>query len=527
MLRRRPPITFRAGIALGAMCTLMFVALAAVADAVLDIPNPAYRLFEQISRVLPGAIVTSAIDFIVKAVHIAGASSTSEAAKEIERTMAIVLAVAIGGVLGAIVVWFVHRGRKPLLVGLATGAIAGSAYIVIAGLPAAMIVLSLVGFIAWGWLLGFSIGSMAEHEGVTAERRQVLVLIGVATAATCAAAFGVVRLVARGASRISRAVRPEDEAVLTSGSAASPPGETLAARFVPVPGTRPELTDNADFYRIDINLKPPSIDGASWRLPIEGLIAKPRVLTLMQLRSRPPVSQIITLECISNPVGGDLISTSRWTGVSLAELLAELEVTDAARAISFEAADGYHETCSLDEARDGRALLVYAMNGEPLPVEHGYPLRLYLPDRHGMKLPKWITRMEIVAEPRPGYWVERGWSATAIPHTTSVIDSVMTTGGGPHRMTSIGGIAYAGARGIQRVEVQIDDGPWQEAQLRAPALSPLTWVQWRLDIPYRAGKHAFRVRAFDGTGAPQETVERPPHPDGATGLHAKRAGSSD
>ncbi|HEX5062900.1 MAG TPA: molybdopterin-dependent oxidoreductase [Kofleriaceae bacterium] len=518
----RRPISYRAGIALGAMCTLMFVAVAAVAAALFGIPNPAYRLFELVSGALPGVVVTSAIDIVVKTVHSAGATSTAAAAKEIERAMAIALATGLGGVLGAVVVWFVRRGKHALLTSLVVGTVAGCVYVVIAGISAIMIVVSLAGFVAWGGVLGVSIRAMAEHAGVSAERRQVLVVIGVATAATCAVAFGLVRLLGRGGARISRMLRAEDEAALTSGPAASPSPESLTARFSPVDGTRAEITDNAHFYRIDINLKPPSIDGATWTLPIEGLVGKPRVLTLDELRRRPAVSQIITLECISNPVGGDLIGTSRWTGIRLADLLAELEVASTARALSFEAADGFHETCSLDDARDPRALLVYAMNGEPLTEVHGYPLRLYLPDRHGMKLPKWITRMELVADPRPGYWVERGWSAAAIPHTTSVIDAVTATGDGAERMMSIGGIAYAGARGIQRVEVQIDDGAWQDAQLRTPALSPLTWVQWRLDVPYRKGKHTIRVRATDGTGALQDTVVRPPHPDGATGIYTKR-----
>jgi hypothetical protein len=158
------------------------------------------------------------------------------------------------------------------------------------------------------------------------------------------------------------------------------------------------------------------------------------------------------------------------------------------------------------------------MNGAPLTAEHGFPLRLYIPNHHGMKLPKWIRRIEAVTTPRPGYWVERGWSRTAIPHTTSVIDTTRTTG----TRLAVGGIAYAGARGISRVEVQLDDGPWQPAQLRTPALSPLTWVQWRLDTEAAPGTHTIRVRAYDGTGAPQETAIAPPHPDGATGLHSKK-----
>jgi DMSO/TMAO reductase YedYZ molybdopterin-dependent catalytic subunit len=356
------------------------------------------------------------------------------------------------------------------------------------------------------------------------ERRHVLVAIGVVAGAATAVAVGVTRLLTRrhgGGPTLEPSL--EHEAAQTSGPAASPSVEQLAARIEPVPGTRPELTANADFYRVDINLTPPSVDASTWRLAIDGLVERPMQLTLDELRARPAVSQVITLECISNPIGGDLIGTSRWTGVRLADLLAELGVRRDAHALTFEAVDGFYESASIDDARDPRALLVYAMNGEPLPEAHGFPLRLYLPNRHGMKLPKWITRIDVAAEPRTGYWVERGWSAQAIPHTASVIDTVRASGEGAQRMMSIGGIAYAGARGIRKVEVQIDGGPWQPATLRTPALSPLTWVQWRLDVPYRAGRHTFRVRATDGTGALQETTVRPPHPDGATGLQSKKA----
>jgi hypothetical protein len=235
----------------------------------------------------------------------------------------------------------------------------------------------------------------------------------------------------------------------------------------------------------------------------------------------PAVSQAITLECISNLVAGDLIGTSLWTGVRLADVLARAGLRDDARAIHVTAADGFYESVPLADARDPRTLLVYAMNHEPLPFEHGFPLRIYIPDRHGMKLPKWITQLSVRDHDGPGYWVDRGWSATAIPHTTSVIDTVGSSMMlGEAQIVPIGGIAYAGARGISKVEVRVDDGPWQEAKLVAPPLSPLCWVLWRYDWPYRPGRHTFRVRAYDGTGALQEVREQPPHPNGATGLHA-------
>jgi hypothetical protein len=169
-------------------------------------------------------------------------------------------------------------------------------------------------------------------------------------------------------------------------------------------------------------------------------------------------------------------------------------------------------------------MLVHAMNGVPLPREHGFPLRIYIPNHYGMKQPKWITKLTVSDRERPGYWVERGWSERAIVQTTSVIDAVAppTVVNGA-KVVPVGGIAFAGARGIGRVEVQVDEGPWVAAELIAPPVSALTWVLWRYEWPYQPGAHTFRVRAYDGTGALQPTRVRPPHPDGATGIHAVTA----
>jgi DMSO/TMAO reductase YedYZ molybdopterin-dependent catalytic subunit len=515
------------GIALGVAWTSAFLVLAIAVEQIGGVPNPAFRTFEWLARELPGAVITRGIDATVHVVRALGAGSTAAAAKRVEEGLAVVLALGAGAVLGAVVAALINRGWRALWLGAALGVACALVYLVViargSDLDVPMILATLAGFAAWGLAIAGTIDGTTRVDAAFApERRRWLLVAGIGAATLAALALGIGRLIGGSGRRSAKGASAREQAARTSGAARSPSADALAARIAPVRGTRPELTANEDFYRVDINLTPPSIDPETWRLEIGGLVARPLVLTLDELRARPAISQIITLECISNPVGGDLISTSRWTGVRVADVLDEVGVKPAARALSFEAADGYYESASLDELRDPRSLLVYAMNGEPLPEAHGFPLRLYIPDRHGMKLPKWIRRIEAVAEPRAGYWVERGWSATAIPHTTSVIDAVHATGEGERRTMSIGGIAYAGARGIRSVEVQVDGGIWVPAQLRAPALSPLTWVQWRLDLPYRPGRHTFRVRAVDGTGAVQEATVRPPHPDGATGLYARR-----
>ncbi len=295
----------------------------------------------------------------------------------------------------------------------------------------------------------------------------------------------------------------------------------------PVPGTRPEYTPLPEFYRVDIDLTPPALDAATWRLRISGMVARPLTLTLQQIRSGYHArDEFITLECISNPVGGPLIGTTLWTGPSLHDVLADAAPLAGARYAHLLSADGFDESVDLATVdRDRRILLTYAWNGRPLPQEHGYPLRVYVPDVYGMKQPKWITDIVLVSQWIPGYWVKRGWDAQAIRKTTSVIDTVATdslTMRAGHTFVPVGGIADAGDRGISRVDVQVDEGPWEAAELRPP-LSGLTWVIWRYEWPFQSGEHVFKVRAYDGSGALQDPASNPPYPSGATGLDSQQA----
>ena len=300
--------------------------------------------------------------------------------------------------------------------------------------------------------------------------------------------------------------------------AAPPP--VPEGRIVPAPGTRPELTPTKDFYRIDINTRPVAIEENEWQLQIDGLFDNPRPLTLKDLMDYPAITQPVTMACISNRIGGDLTGTSNWTGVKLKDVLADLGLQPEAKALYIEAADGFFETVVMEDMMDDRTLLVYAMNGETLPTKHGFPLRIYIPNRYGMKQPKWITRIEAVDEWQAGYWVVRGWSREARPQIVSVIDSIAKNEA-ENGTVPVGGIAWAGDRGIQKVEVQVDDGEWVETALRTPTLSPLTWVQWRYDWPSTPGRHTLRVRAYDGTGTQQTETKQGVRPDGATGYHER------
>jgi hypothetical protein len=235
--------------------------------------------------------------------------------------------------------------------------------------------------------------------------------------------------------------------------------------------------------------------------------------------------QFITLSCISNPVAGDLIGTQRWTGVSLQRLLPDLRLKPGATHLKVRSADQFYEVVPVDAIKgDPRIMLAYAWDGVPLSREHGFPLRICIPDIHGMKQPKWIECIEAIDHWEAGYWVERGWNKVAQMHATSVIDTVavdMTMIDADHRkLVPIGGIAHAGARGVSKVEVQVDAGPWERAELRTP-LSQLTWVIWRYDWPYQSGRHTFTVRCYEGNGTPQIATPSPPEPNGATGLDIK------
>jgi DMSO/TMAO reductase YedYZ molybdopterin-dependent catalytic subunit len=351
------------------------------------------------------------------------------------------------------------------------------------------------------------------------DRRGFLVRLGLASAAVTVTGTAVAAVLAR---RVDSAP-PEDATVPPPGPDHPP---TRPGAITPAPGTRPEYTPVADHYRIDIDLRVPALDGRAWRLKVDGLVARPAELSLQDFvgeRWGAPLQQVITLSCISNPIAGELIGTTRWTGVSLGRVLAGLGVKPEARFVSITSADGFHECLPLALARDDpRVMLAYAWDGAPLPQEHGFPLRIYIPDRYGMKQPKWITRLELTADERTGYWVERGWDETARMKATSVIDTVAVDSRYRWRdrtLVPIGGIAHAGDRGISRVEVRIDDGPWTAAALRTP-LSPLTWVIWRNDWPFAPGRHTFAVRCFDGAGRAQISEEHPPYPSGATGIHS-------
>jgi len=285
-----------------------------------------------------------------------------------------------------------------------------------------------------------------------------------------------------------------------------------------LPGITPRITANENHYTVDTTLVKPRVLLDEWRLDIKGLVQAPFSLTYDQLLDLEAVEQIHTLECISNYVGGDLISTALWTGVPLRDLLDRAQVQSGAYDVAFTSVDGYTDSIPIAKAMEDRTLVAYLMNGKTVPQDHGYPARMLVPNIYGMKNVKWIRTIEVVNYDFIGYWQQQGWSDSANVNTNARIDlpgrSVRWTGG----IVPVGGIAFAGARGISKVELSSDGGKsWGQAALEVP-MGPLSWRRWSYAwTPDSAGPAKLIVRATDGTGNTETPIARSPYPDGSTG----------
>jgi len=296
-----------------------------------------------------------------------------------------------------------------------------------------------------------------------------------------------------------------------------PPGADFAAA-----GTPTFITPNEDFYRVDINLMVPQLRAEDWRLRIHGMVDRELNLDWADLRSRRLVERTVTMTCVSNEIGGPYLSTSNFTGVLLSDILAEAGVQPGADQLFTTSVDGW--TCGTPTADvadpDREAMLVIAMNGEPLPVEHGFPVRMLVPGLYGfVSGTKWIVDMELTTfDAEQAYWLQRDWGQRAPIKTMSRIDSPGSFATvSPD--TPIAGIAWAQTRGIDKVEVRVDGGEWQLAEL-STEVNPVTWRMWQLAGRLQPGLHRADVRATDKTGYTQTQDRVAPIPDGATGWHS-------
>lgn len=294
-----------------------------------------------------------------------------------------------------------------------------------------------------------------------------------------------------------------------------------------------EITPTYLFYRIDINPIIPQVDSKTWNLSIKGLVEKPITINYDQIRSMPSVQEYVTLECISNKIGGDLISTALWKGVRLSQMLEKAVIKPNVKYVVFRCADGYDVGVPIEKSQMEGAILAYEMNYAPLTAKHGFPVRAIVPGLYGMMNPKWLTEIELVDGVYKGYWQRLGWSNIAQDNAGS---SILIPGQAPARQrfrtldetvdssyggkVPIAGIAFAGTRGISKVEVSTDGGTtWKTAQIKDP-LSKYTWVLWTAGyIPPNQENYKIVVRATDKSGKTQTTDMNPPFPNGATGFH--------
>ncbi len=538
------------GLAAGALLTAPLLGAFGI-GWLAGLPFVPYAVFEWLIRALPGRVVVFGLDTTLSVLTGLGfdVAETSKTAEQVLAVASFFIATSIVALLFFALARPTSR-RRITAYGLTLGAGLG-AFSTMAALfrdvpasaagKAGYAVLALVLWMAWGWGVSRlhrvalpgraraatqSAGAVApasddaraearadlvEAEARAISRRRFLIEMGGLAATIVVAGAGV--------GQVLRAEAPD--------IGDSPVGQTSFPNddspVEPAPGTRPEYTPVDDHFRVDINLDVPEIVESEWRLIVDGAVEKPLALTLDQLRDDfPRDSHFITLSCIDNVIGGPLIATTLWTGTPLRDVLAEAEPLVDARFAHIYSDDGFDEEIELDLVRDDpRVLLTYAWDGRPLPFKHGFPLRIHIPGRYGMKQPKWITRVSLLSDSVPGYWVSRGWDETAEVRATTVIDTVATKSLVTRDGTTyvpIGGIAFSGARGISRVEIQVDEQPWQSATLREP-LSPMTWVVWRFDWPFSAARHYFAVRCYDGEGRLQETEKQGASPKGATGLY--------
>ena len=382
----------------------------------------------------------------------------------------------------------------------------------------AAVATDIIAYLAFGVVLAYVRQPFVVETSETASE-SMLSRRSLAPLAASGLAVGGAYMLKRSFAAQAQAIfnEPAKETTLTSS------GETLPIFQEGFEGLEPLVTPNDKFYVISKNNIDPSVDVKDWSLTITGMVDNKMTLDYDALTAMPTQQQYATLQCISNSVGGDLIGCALWEGVPLWNLLVQAGIQPGVKDIVLHAADGYQESIPLEKAQDPHVLLAFRMNGAILPNNHGFPARLVVPNIYGMKNVKWLTRIEPVDHDFKGFWQQRGWSDEAIIKTMSRIDAPnngATVSVKVDREVLIGGIAFAGNRGISKVEVSIDEGDnWIEAEL-GKELTPFSWVQWKTtwEPPVAAG-YTIRVRATDGGGELQDETRLEPAPNGASGWH--------
>ncbi len=360
-------------------------------------------------------------------------------------------------------------------------------------------------------------GPVAPGPGPVPERRRFLRVLG------GTAVVGTIGGIAAGTLRGAAAAVNEVRGRLVLPAAASPAPPIPAGAEVRLEGLTPLVTPNKDFYRIDTALRVPLVEPDGWVLKVTGLVEREVELDFAALLAKPLTERHVTLACVSNSVGGNLIGNARWLGWPVRELLAMAGPRPGADMVLSRSVDGWTAGTPLEALTDDRdALLAVGMNGEPLPLEHGFPVRLVVPGLYGyVSATKWVTELKVTRfADDQGYWTPRGWSDRGPIKISSRID-VPGAGGVRAGAVTFGGVAWAQPIGVGRVELRVNRGPWQAAGL-APGISADTWFQWTARVDLSPGQYEVQVRATDLDGIVQAEDRAPVAPNGATGYHTVR-----
>ena len=388
----------------------------------------------------------------------------------------------------------------------------------------APIVSTIVGVVVFRWLHHLGLLDRTPGEGEGGVSRRTMLVGG-------SAAVGLGALAsAAGGTLLARGVQSSRDGVTAQLAAAKyverAPAAPATAAF-PQLGTPTFLTANADFYRIDTALRIPQLSATDWQLKIHGMVDNEVTLSFADLVKRPLVERTITLTCVSNPIGGNLISTADFIGVPLRDILLEAGIKPGADELYSTSADGWYTGTPTSVVMDpGRgALLAIGMNGEALPPEHGFPVRMVVPGLYGyVSGTKWLVDIEATTFANPekqGYWLERGWSQMGPIKTMSRIDNPQGFATVTADSVTVAGVAWAQHTGIAKVEVRADGGPWQAATL-SDEVSVDTWRMWHADLALPSGSHYVEVRATDKSGYTQTDQRADPIPNGASGWPSVR-----
>jgi DMSO/TMAO reductase YedYZ molybdopterin-dependent catalytic subunit len=473
--------------------------------------SPVVAVAELIIKLTPGALAERLIRFV------------GQLDKPLLIGGIVLFLLAMGAVAGVL-----SRGSstlKPLLVWMVLAALGSAAVLLQPGANLVDVLPVMVGFVTWVAVLPAITKPLVterHHPELASRERRVFLMVAGALGVAAIGIAGAGRVLGRGRRHVA-----ESRRLLRLDGVTRPMAP--ANTSVGLRGLFPWQTPNDDFYLIHTAIAVPTIEPKDWTLRIHGLVDRELTLTYNDLVARELTESWITLNCVSNEVGGDLVGNAWWSGIRIADILAEVGLDPSADCILQTSEDGWNCATPLSALTDERdALLAVAMNGKPLPIEHGFPVRTVVPGLYGyVSATKWVVDYEVTRfSDVSAFWTERGWSEEGPVKIASRIDVPRSGADVTSGEVNVGGLAWAQHTGIAAVEVAVDGGEWQPAQL-AGAPSTDTWVQWALTVLLESGDHELRVRATDKDGLVQTGVRRDVLPDGATGWHTIQVSAGD